>query len=60
MNKEPETVGCVDGCGARIEEDRASEWEYLPIQKRYRCWACFHALRTVNERSKSLEGDEKC
>jgi DNA-directed RNA polymerase subunit RPC12/RpoP len=50
---EPEapTVACASGCGTRIlvSELESAGWDYLPIQNRYRCTACWRALREVNQ-----------
>lgn len=44
--REQPTIACRDECGARIPEDRIEHpgWTFLPIQRRYRCPACWRAL----------------
>lgn len=43
-------IRCRDGCGASVPAAGldASGWERLPIQNRYRCVACWSALKDVN------------
>lgn len=53
MAESDRTIACRDGCGRTVHEDdvESSGWEYLPIQKRYRCVECWRQLKKVNERS---------
>lgn len=46
----PELIRCRDECGATVPEDRieGAGWEYLEIQKAYRCTACWNQLRAAS------------
>ena len=57
MNDPRPQIGCRDQCGRTVSEDQleSSGWELLPIQKRYRCPACWRALRQVNQPPQPIE-----
>lgn len=61
MTQEELTVGCRDECGRHIPIDKleGSGWEYLPIQKRYRCTECWRVLNTANAAYSAQEDAER-
>lgn len=52
----PEPVRCRDACGAVVADEpeagRAG-WQFLEIQKRWRCPQCMRELLQVNEGSEA-------
>ena len=52
--KKPEVpmIGCRDECGARVPVDEVNNggWDYLEIQRRYRCRKCAIKLQQINSR----------
>jgi hypothetical protein len=45
----PPRIACADACGASLPEAEINQhgWQFLEIQRRYRCPACFRALRAA-------------
>lgn len=48
--KEVPMIGCRDECGARVPADEVNNggWDYLEIQRRYRCRKCSLRLAAIN------------
>jgi hypothetical protein len=46
----PPRLACADACGASLPEDEISMhgWQFLEIQRRYRCPACFRSLTAAS------------
>lgn len=57
MPQPEEIIRCRDECGATVPADQVqgTGWEYLPIQRRYRCTACWRLLNLINAQ---LEGPD--
>ena len=56
-------VTCRDSCGVEVATEKEAEdagWQHLEIQKRWRCPACWQALRNVdslrNKEDDSVQG----
>lgn len=51
MSQSDTDIGCRDQCGNRVADMKEAEskgWEWLPVQRAYRCVECWRKLNEVN------------
>jgi hypothetical protein len=44
-----ELIACIDLCGLRVENPVAAGWNYLEMQRRFRCGGCARLLILARE-----------
>lgn len=48
---------CRDECGASINENKIEQWFRGEITGRYRCPACYQALKNIDEKTPAVAGE---